>query len=546
MHKSPGRPLSLDLALALAIAIVILLGSYLRFSDLDRKVYWIDEVHTSMRVVGFPKREFAQIVPSDRPISLPELHEFQTLSSERGWGSTWSALAQNAEHAPLFYVSARAWMEWLGNAIWVPRSLAAVFSLLMFPALGWLCWELFRDARIAGIAIALAALSPIQLVYAQEAREYSLYGALILLASAALLRALRLSPHQRARWVLSGPWWLYTTLLVLSLYAHLLASLTLLAHATYVAVRDRKSLGMLALATLTSLIALVPWIVVYFLRQNSIGSWSARDVPISNLLQRWLINASAAFFDIQGLHPGTQLIDIEARQNDIVLSWHDPAMWIALIGMSLAIAAIAFAIMQTESEARCFLLSWMGFSGLVLIAADLVGGGQRSGIARYLLPCYLCIHICVAVLLATLMRSQLAYRLRLGQLLFVAILTSSLLSDIAYLDASTWWNKYSSFYNAHVADFISRSPAPLVVSSAKRGSRSLSLSYKLDPSTKFLLVSEQGSLGVEEFVSEFSKHNTYLFRPSNELYAALTESPLYRLKPAIPHGNLWTIEVARE
>ena len=56
------------------------------------------------------------------------------------------------------------------------RSLSALISLLIFPCIYWLCRELFNvPLSVPGVAIALMAISPIQLVYAQEAREYILW-----------------------------------------------------------------------------------------------------------------------------------------------------------------------------------------------------------------------------------------------------------------------------------------------------------------------------------------------------------------------------------
>ena len=67
------------------------------------------------------------------------------------------------------------------------RSLSALISLLVFPSVYWLCRELFNvPLLVPGVAIALMAISPIQLVYAEEAQEYILWLVTILRSSALL------------------------------------------------------------------------------------------------------------------------------------------------------------------------------------------------------------------------------------------------------------------------------------------------------------------------------------------------------------------------
>ncbi len=68
------------------------------------------------------------------------------------------------------------------------RSLPAIISLLAFPCIHWLCLELFEESITGSVAIAVIAVSPFHLAYAQEARQYSLWVLITLLSSEALLR----------------------------------------------------------------------------------------------------------------------------------------------------------------------------------------------------------------------------------------------------------------------------------------------------------------------------------------------------------------------
>jgi len=64
------------------------------------------------------------------------------------------------------------------------RSLSAIISLLVFPGVYWLLPGIW--VVNGWIAIALIAVSPFHILYAQEAREYSLWTVTIALSSAAL------------------------------------------------------------------------------------------------------------------------------------------------------------------------------------------------------------------------------------------------------------------------------------------------------------------------------------------------------------------------
>jgi len=51
---------------------LILLGIFFRFVNLDRKVYWIDETYTSLRISGHTETEFIQFFDG-HVVNLKEL-----------------------------------------------------------------------------------------------------------------------------------------------------------------------------------------------------------------------------------------------------------------------------------------------------------------------------------------------------------------------------------------------------------------------------------------------------------------------------------------
>ncbi len=523
----------------LLIIIIVTLGIFFRLDNLSKKIYWIDEVHTSLRISGYPKEDFAELVPSGRAIGIKELHKFQQLSPEKGWLDTIFALAGNAEHAPLYYVLARLAMQWFGNSIEVTRGLAAVLSLLVFPGIYWLCLELFGLPLVGGIAMALVAISPLHVLYAQEARQYSLWTAAILLSSAALLRAIRL---QTAR-----AWFLYAATVAVGLYSHLISGLVFLGHGIYVLVcerfsrdKDEKSSALSGyfLASVLGFITLIPWMLLYLVSASSIGTWVARKITVFTLVKRWLLNLSAVFFDTQVIY-NDRLFDVEAGQDGNIFGAGNFLVYLTVPILILAGYAIYFLCRRTTGRIWLLIVTLIGVTAIAMVLPDLISGGQRSGIARYLIPSYLGIQIAVAYLLAAKMTDIYAknWQRQVWRVVAIAIFTAGIVSCTVSGQAETWWNKYSCYYNVRVAQIINKTPRPLVISSSERVSRLVSLSYKLNQTTKLLLV-KNGNM--PKVSANFS--DVFLFRPSGKLLEKIKRDDLYKIQPVYTIGNLWKLK----
>lgn len=516
------------------IVTVLVLGVFFRFVNLDKKVYWIDEVHTSVRVVGYKKTEFVDKAPSDRIINIKDLQFFQRLSPEKNWLDTINGLAGNAEHTPAYYAVVRLAMQLFGSSVTVTRGVAAVISLFVFPCIYWLCLELFASPLVGWIAMALVAVSPLHVLYAQEAREYSLLTVTTLLTSIALLRAIR----QKTK--LS--WGRYALTVVLGLYSHLIFILVCVAHGSYLLIQERFRLtqNFLAylMASLIGLITLIPWIVLYFINASSIGEWTARSINFDTLIRRWLLNLSALFFDIQVGYNNVQFFDVEGGNDAFQFSFSELLLY--LIPFFIALVIYSFYILWGNAP----ISNWLFVCILVIVPAsglvlpDLISGGQRSSIARYLIPAYLGIQLAIAYLFANRFSAiSLKYwQQKAWQIILVIVLSGGILSCVVSAQAETWWNKYSGYYNPYIADIINRGNQPLVISSQKRVSRITSLSYELDPKVSVLLVSETE---IPQDVNQFSE--IFLFRPDAELLAKLEQEPNYQLETIHTPGQLWRI-----
>jgi uncharacterized membrane protein len=523
-------------SLRVLVALVLVIGLFFRFYHLDQKIYWIDEVHTSLRVAGYRKSNFNQQLPTGESLTIAQLHEFQTLSPERGWGDTLNALAENAEHAPLYYLFTRLWMELFGNSITVTRSVAAILSLLAFPAIYFLSLELFSAPMVGWIALSLVAVSPLHLLYAQEARQYSLWTVVTLVSGLALLRSLRLKTR--------GSWAIYAGTVVLGFYSHLISGLVFFGHGLYVGFQEKwkwtNSFKSYLMASGIGFAALIPWIVVYFKNNSRLGGWLGRDTPLDALAKRWVVNLSSVFFDLHSVYP-LRFFDVELGQDFTPLAWGN--LWgYAVIPILLLVGyALWVTVRKTPKSVGGFLLTSIAANGLFLMLYDVISGGQRSGIARYLFPSYLALQLAVAYLFASRLRLDTGKNLqrRFWQVAYVVLLGAGIVSCAVSASAETWWHKYSCYYDVEVAQLVNQGQNPVVIGSLDRLSRLIALSYKLNSDVRFLLLPNSDGVEITEPSSSL-----FLFRPTQELYQAIELDPRYTLNPLHPFGHIWSIEKA--
>lgn len=523
------------------VAIALVVGLVLRFSWLDRSVYWYDETITSVRIAGYTKEQVEDFfAPPGRLVAPSELAPLQR-SGDRPWADTIASLAtETPDQVPLYYLLLRAWTMVAGDSVSAIRSFSALVSLLVFPALGLLCWEWLGDhpERVPTtlLAIGLMAVSPIQVVYSREARGYSLAVVLALLAGWALLRALRDSRGDRPR--SRRAWIAYSAIVALNLYGHLPLALGVAAQGVYVVLRswwERAAIGWSGLrqraiawgwSVLAAAVAFSPWIVFWLTYRKPMG-WIDRTLEFGTLIQRWGLNFSAIAVDWQALFD-RPLFDILSSTDPIALSWQ----WgpIALLGW--AIAACSFDLWRNTPPALwLFPIAWAA-TPLPFALLDAIDGGQRSTIARYFLPAYLGLGLLLAAGLARALARPTRRVWVVGAigLLWGVGLWSSSRSVVAV----TWWNKYSSYDDPAIAQVVRQLDPPIVVSG--NGLRLLTLARQLPEQARLMHI-EEPSLALPPTVQR-----AIAYRPKSEWLDRLKTNPAYQLSPIAPFADLWRID----
>lgn len=500
------------------IIVLLVLGVFFRFFNLDQKLYWHDEVYTSLRASGYTKAEVIQQVFDGHEVGIEELQKFQHLSPEKDWSDTINALAGTAEHTPLYYVMARLGMQWFGSSVTVTRGLAALISLLVFPCIYWLCLELFESPLVGWMAMGLIAVSPIHVLYAQEARQYSLWTVAILVSSASLLRAMRLKKK--------FSWGMYAATVALSFYSHLLSGLVFIGHGIYVfatsSFRLSKTVTAYLLAAFTGLLIFTPWLLVvitHLSRVRETTGWTGHDAALLLWIERWLFNLSHIFLDLGS--------DLDQPFTYLIL--------VILLGYS-----IYFLCRKAPMQIWLFILTLIGTTALSLILPDIIRGGIRSTVPRYLFPCYLGIQLAVAYLLATQIISASFRQRRLWQLLVAVLFSSGVMSCIISSQAEIWWNKDDASYsNPQIARTINQAVHPLLLSNSVDPNPGyiISLSYLLEPKVRFRLVVEPN---LPQIPDDFSDIFLFDDHSSETLRSRLKKEKNYKIEPIF--DRLWRLK----
>jgi len=163
-----------------------------------------------------------------KTISVEDLlGKYQQINPEKNWLDTVKGLAtEEPQLSPLYFILARFWVQSWGQQVPALRSLSAWISLLVFPRVYWLCWELFRSASVGWMAVTIVAVRPFHVLYGQEATPYMMFAVLVLLSNAILLRAIALQKSP-ARFkfpskLSKAVWSIYAIALSLGLYSSLL------------------------------------------------------------------------------------------------------------------------------------------------------------------------------------------------------------------------------------------------------------------------------------------------------------------------------------
>lgn len=421
------------ISLKFLIVVLLITGIFFRFTNLDRKVYSFDESITSLRISGYTWTEMVQQDFQGKTISAADLQrKYQQINPEKTWWDTVKGLAtEEPQLSPLYFILARFWVQLFGPQVATVRSLSALISLLVFPSIYWLCWELFGSASVGWMAVTIVAVSPFHVLYAQEARPYMMFAVLVFLSNAILLRAIALQNSPKTSKLSKTVWSIYAIALTFGLYSSLLFFLVVCAHGIYVIITENwrfsKTLIAYLLALAAAIIIFAPWIWILLYNSEKIEAtlgFPRFFMPLMSSLKPLTLITCRMFIDT---HSAGGIIKFGSSNIATDL--------IRLIVVAVLLLAIAHSIYSlchsTPKRVWLFVLTAIGITAIVLIAV-------RGVAARYLVPYILAIQIAVAYLftakiaVATNPRQQ-----KLWQLGLIALISSGIVSCGGQLTVAT-------------------------------------------------------------------------------------------------------------
>lgn len=415
--------------LALAVAALVVLALALRANGAARHVVFSDEVITLAHVSGWSIAEIAPALDDGREHRLDELAAFTRTRAESGFGSTIRSLAnEDAQQPPLYYLVARAWRAAFGDGVATLRALGPILGLVFVFAAALLAREATGTPSAGWYAAALAAVSPVFVLYTQQLGEYTLWTVLIAGTAIALVRASR---SHAARW-----WFVYAIGLALAEWTDTFSLLLPIAFAAIV-LRERGSLRAFALATAAAFAAWAPWLVVIISHSKIVaasGAWSAAPMDAMHLFAKVAFNVSTTVFD--------------AEYGDL--------RWFPFLVLSLAVVVVAFVAAFRAHGRNTVGLALAILTIVPIVAIDLVTGGHRSASTRYLMPAYIGVVLVLASYLASLPRQRAIVA---AAVVFFGAFASSLIGT----SAPIWWDSYASATTPAIAAVLRTSPAlPLI------------------------------------------------------------------------------------
>jgi uncharacterized membrane protein len=506
-------------AIAFCVAcFAVVVGIAGRIDGLDHKLFWQDEAFSMLRITGHDE---AQLYGSfdGRVRSARSFLALDRLDAASTFSATIASLREEPQRGPLFYLAARVWAGAFGDGVYAMR----VFPSLLGVACIGLAFGLGR--RLAGDALggatlaALVAISPIELHFSQQVREYVLIAGAILASSWSLFGALDRPTIVR--------WTTYAIVAAAGLFTSPIFAAVLVAHAAVALGSLRRvpasarsvSLGF-GIAVAAALAAYAPWALPALAASHAHAgdlAWLHGDYSPRSFALKWAFNIGAVFFDAEFARPrfGVVLLPLFAL---------------------VALAAIAALRRPTNPLPNALALATTLCSAIPLVTLDVATHAHFETVTRYQMATWIGIDMLVALALASWLRSARSV-LRIGAVAaFAFVVVCGAFSagfDRAY---AVWWDDNEHLDERLVARTIATGRAPALVLVSKDGAAApyaLVLAHYLPPDAAFL--------SYESVVPEIPAWggDVYLFVPSTDAVAdarghfALSGFGLRNVSPAL-------------
>lgn len=344
LHPGPDRQVRVAFSAGAAVAGIVVLAAVLRLAFLGQHSIWLDEA-------------------------------FVVWVARHPWGEIPRLLATLDQHPPTYYLLMHAWQGIAGTSEAAVRFPSVCFGVVSV----FLTYVLVR--RVAGEAVGVlsafvVALSPFQVMSAQEARMYPMLGMLCLVSTLGLLAGVDRGGAYR--------WAGYAVAATLAAYTHYLGLLVLAAQGIWVAGWERRHLGRWLACAGAVAVALAPWMPSFAHQIREVHSFDwyrnpALYMSLNDLLELATFGGSrfgaATYFFLGRLQGVDQFVLLLPF---LFVLWRGAAAFasapraLALLGLPVAVT-VGSMLMVSWAVRPMFVPRWFSFL-VPLFAAFLAAG----------------------------------------------------------------------------------------------------------------------------------------------------------------------------
>jgi uncharacterized membrane protein len=483
----------------IVVVLAVLAGLVFRLEHIRLRQFRLDETITALRVSGHTTADVRALFDGNVH-SADEVLRYQRVDSTRPFAATVQGLAvDEPQITPLFFVVDRAWAAIAGSSIPALRFPAVIFGLGAIAAMFWLCFELTQNRFIGGIGAALMAVSPFFINYDGQARQYSVWTLLICVTSALLLRALRANRRRT--------WFWYAITMALAIYADPLSLCVLAAHFLYVVYRrNRAQMAAFGVATAIALLLFLPWALLILHGRSTVqGHFTWVNVALSwySFVRAWVFNIAAVLFDAE---------------------WTNKWLFPIAIAVIALVAYGAYRLQRDDRSAAWFL----GAMGLTItlpqLFLDFITHSHASTVARYLIPLWIALLVCTAILLGRgLTRDQTGLKAS-WFVAFCAVVAVAIASSAINSSHVVWWDNHD-FPSVATGQVIASDSEPLVLMKYSGNPEILAMSHYVGEHASFLLFESTPNFPLPR------ARNTFVIAPPQNLISAVRAQRGYSLEP---------------
>lgn len=426
----------------------LVLGVFFRLYGLGNKIYSHDEIYTSLYAVGYRGGDVFTSLWDGNTKTVVSLREFLKPNESIKITKVISVMAKDSPHqAPLFFILEYYWMKLIGFSPSAMRSLSAIFGLLSIPTIYWLIMELFQTARIAFLATAFFSISPYHILFAQDARPYSLWALITIWSSASLLHAMR--KRNTRSWVV------YSLTLILGVYSHQLFVLVAITHGIYFTYAhftyNKNRYAEYLSALLFAILIYMPWLFFVVTRLQVVTRQLdvlSMEVSWYRYIQRWVLLFSSPIIDI----------DLNSNVGNLV-----PYI-LRTVLLIFIVCTVLFLLRHGSQRQKLFLLLIYIITVGTFVVLDLIFGGMRSITGRYFVPANIATVIVVSYFLANKLDQTQAKTFARWKYLTISLILIGIISNVNSLFAKTWWNKELGRVRTEFVNEINKDQTLLIVS----------------------------------------------------------------------------------